>query len=372
MSEDIVDTRSGQAVGAEALFARAAAAETRARRALAVTTDDFFLSDTDRLDERTRSELAALLAGLVHGVEAEIRDGAARLLSARGEAILAAALVEPAPSALARLSAAGLLRDPALMAELIARVRQEALSAALPTQAPDDPEQPSLINRFAQHPDRVLASGAMSVLVAESRRRGTAGGAPRTQSDLPAELHHRLVWWVAAVLRERRLALAEGEGATLDQAICDAAQRSLAVHDEGDRLEANAMRFAAALDAQADELPELLVESLGDRRVVLFVALLAHALGVAFDLARDLVLDSEGDRLWLALRALEVPRGAVARIGYALCEADPRRDLEQFADTLDLLDGLTADAARLAVAPLRLPPDYRSARLALAQSGRGR
>jgi hypothetical protein len=369
MSEDIVDTRDGQAVDAEALFARAAAAETRARRALAVTTDDFFLSDADRLDERTRSELAALLTAVVEGIEAEVRDHAARLLSARGEAILSAALLGPSEAALTRLSACGLLRDPALMGELIARVRQEALSAALPMQAPDDPEQPSLINRFVQHSDRMLATGAMSLLVAESRRRGNSGVAALPQSDLPAELHHRLVWWVAAVLRDRRVALAEGEGATLDQAICDAALRSLAAHDEGERLEANAMRFAAAVDAQANELPQLLVESLGDRRLVLFVALLAHALGVAYELARDLVLDPEGDRLWLALRALEVPRGAVAQIGYALCEADPRRDLEWFADTLDTVCGLDADQARRAIAPLRLPADYRAARLALAQRG---
>jgi len=102
-----------------------------------------------------------------------------------------------------RLFHSGLLRDPALMTELMARVRQDAIAAALPLNAPDDPERPSLVNRFVQHPDRALASGAMAVLVAESRRRGDPDAGQLTQTDLPADLHHRLVWWVAAALRER-------------------------------------------------------------------------------------------------------------------------------------------------------------------------
>jgi hypothetical protein len=238
-------------------------------------------------------------------------------------------------------------------------------------QAPDDPERPSLINRFVQHADRGVASGAMAVLIAESRRRASPDVAQSTQTDLPAELHHRLVWWAAAALRERLSVAAEGSLPLLDRTLCDAAQRSLASYDEGDRVEATAMRFAAAIDVQAETLPELLVESLGDRRIVLFIAVLANALAVSFATARELVLDPAGDRLWLALRAIEVPRDAIAQIGYALCEADPRRDLESFADTLDLIAAIPARDAGEALASLRLDPDYRAAMLALARAGGG-
>ena len=140
------------------------------------------------------------------------------------------------------------------MAELMARVRQELLARRCRSHAPDDPERPSLINRFVQHPDRVVAAGAMAVLIAESRRRGVPECGTFTRTDLPAELHHRLVWWVAAALRER-VARRRRCVAALDRALSDAAQRSLAAYDEGDRLEAAAMRFAAAIDAQAHELP---------------------------------------------------------------------------------------------------------------------
>ncbi|MDF2387503.1 DUF2336 domain-containing protein [Nostoc ellipsosporum NOK] len=364
MSDNPVDMRDGSAVGARELLARAAAAELRAYRGLMVAVEDFFLPEEARLDEHSRAGLAALLRGLVETVEGEIREHAVRLLTGRGEAELVGALIEPDTAVLARLWSSGLLRDGELMAELIARVRQEMLGTALPMSAPDDPERPSLINRFVQHPDRVVAASAMAVLIAESRRR-TSPEVGQFQTELPAELHHKLVWWTAAALREG----VEGINEALDRALCDAAQRSLAAYDEGDRLEAAAMRFAAAIDAQPGELSGMLVESLGDRRVVLFIALLAHAMGVPYALARDLVLDPAAERLWLALRALEIGREGVAQIGYALSEADPRRDLEKFADTLDTIAAIAPAEARNALAPLRLDPDYRAARIALQRGG---
>jgi hypothetical protein len=370
MSDNPVDINPGAADGANRLLARAAAADTRAHAGLAVAIDDFFLSDAARLDERTRVALALLLRALIEAVEAEIREHGARLLSGRGEARLAAAILRTEAPLFERLFGSGVLRDETMMAELIARVRQDALAAALPMNAPDDPERPSLVNRFVQHPDRGLASGAMAVLIAESRRRGGPDVGQLTQTDLPAELHHRLVWWVTAALRERIGEAADGALTVLDRALSDAAQHSLSAYDEGDRLEAAAMRFATAIDAQPDELPQLLVEALGDRRIVLFIALLAHALGVGYALAREIVLDSVADRLWLALRALDLGRETVAQIGFALCEADPRRDVEQFADMLEAILAIPTDDARAAIAPLRLDPDYRAAVQALARTGK--
>ena len=366
MSDNPVDMRDGHAIGAKELLARAAAAELRAYNGLMVAIDDFFLPEEARLDEHSRAALAALLSSLVDTVEGEIREHAVRLLTGRGETELVAALIEPCDSVLARLWRAGLLRDGELMAELIARVRQETLGAALPMSAPDDPERPSLINRFVQHPDRVVATSAMAVLIAESRRRGSPEMG-QFHADLPAELHHKLVWWTAAALRER----VEAPSEALDRALIEATHRSLSAYDEGDRLEATAMRFAAAIDAQPGELAGLLVESLGDRRIVLFIALLAHALGMPFGSARDLVLDPAGERLWLALRARDIGREGIAQIGYALSEADPRRDLEQFADTLDAFAAVTPAEARAVLAPLKLDPDFRAAIIAL-QRGPGK
>lgn len=362
MSDPNVDMSDGATDrGARTLLAHVASADAAAWHGLATAIDDFFLPESHRLDEQTRVGLARLLRALVDTVEGEIRDHGVRQLQMQGESELAAALAA-ADGVFAALSDSGMLRDRELMAELIAQVRQELLASGMPVQAHDDPERPSLINRFVQHPDRVLAQSAMGVLIAESRRRSLPEAGPLPQTDLPAELHHKLVWWVAAALR---MCVAAADAASLDRVLAEAAQRSLAAHDEGDRVEAAVMRLAVAIDAQPDELPELLNEALGDRRVTLFAGLLAHALGVDYGVARSLALDAGSGRLWVALRALDLDREAIARLGLALTEADPRRDIEAFADTLDTIMAVEAADARAALAGLWLPNDYRAAVQAL-------
>lgn len=367
MSNNDRDMDDGAQRGVSQLLARAAAAEARADERLAAAIDDFFLPDDARLDDRMRSAMAVTLSTLVAAVEGALRQHAARLLVQRDHGALATALTGSDHLILDRLVRAGLVRDVDLMRELVARVRQDLMIDNLPAEAPADPEIPSLLSRLAGHGDSVVAAGAMALLAAEARRRAEPGHGQITQTDLPADLHQRLVWWVAAALREQ-CATATDQIAVLDRALGEAAQRNFAAHDEGERLEAAAMRLAIAYDASADELPAMLIEALGDRRVALFIALLAHALGVDYAQARAVVLDQAADRLWLVLRALELDRPSIARIGLALAEADPRRDIEAFADALDGIAATTPEAARGALSPLKLHPDYRAAMLALARA----
>ncbi|MDB5707777.1 MAG: hypothetical protein JWN66_4893 [Sphingomonas bacterium] len=363
------DMDEGTHWGVSQLLARAAAADLRADERLSFAIDDFFLPDESRLDERLRAALTLALAGLVSAVEGAVRQHAARLLATRDAPELSEILAKADTPIVDRLASAGLLRDTELMRELVGRVRQDVLAEALPVSAPEDPDRASLLARLIQNPDGVVATAAMALLAAESRRHGDPE-AMAVRTDLPAELHHRLVWWVAAALRERFAQDAGDFLPILDRALADAAMRSVSTHDEGDRLEASAMRLAAALDSRADELAPLLVETLDDHRLSLFVALIGHALGLDYADAREIVLDPASDRLWLVLRALELGRDSIARIGLALSEADPRRDLDSFAEALDGIAATPSGSARAALAPLLLHPDYRAALLALARGTR--
>lgn len=346
--------------GAIRLLARAVAADARAHARLKAAIDDIFLPADARLDDRTRAAIDTTFAALVAAIEGELREHGARLLRARDDETLAATLGEPVGIVAARLWQAGLPRDPDFMRELIARVRLDLLAELLPDAAvavtTDGADRPSLLPRLAEHADRVVAASATAVLVADNRRRSADRGG---RTDLPAELHHKLVWWVAAALREPLAG--QRDVARLDRALAEAAQRNLGAQDEGERLEAVTMRLAAALDPAPQELPDLLIEALGDRRVALFVALLARALKVPFDAAREIVLDPAGERLWLACRALDLSREVIARIGLSLADGDGHRDLERFADELDQIAAIAVDTAQAAVAPLKLHPDYRAA-----------
>ena len=343
--------------------ARAERARARADSRLSGAIADFFLPDGDRLDERTRLMLARVLNGIVAAIEADIRRHAARLLVGRGATDKAEAVLASGGAIADRLARAGLLRDRALIDELLARVRHDLIADALPT-AVAGPDEASLIVRLAAVPDTIVAAAASALLAAESRRRsanvsGLAGG-----SELPAELHHRIVWWIAAGVRE---ALG-GVDRDTDRAIADAAQRSLAGHDEGERVDAVAMRLAVAVDARVDERAGLLVEAIGDRQLAFFVAVLACALGMGHDAARAIVIEPDGERLWLALRAIALDRPTIARIGLALADADPQRDLEAFADALDDIAAVDPGEAMAALAPLSLDRDFRAALAALARN----
>lgn len=363
MSIDLSDRNDGAAIGASQLLARGAADDVCADRRVSAAIDDFFVEEQARLDDRVRAALAESLVGITAAIEAELRQHAGRLLIGRAEPELANRLVSDPPTVHTALTRAGLLRDDELMRELLARVRQEILCEALSPVAPDDPDTPSFVARLVGSPDGIIAAAATALLAADARRRAGIEPHAAMRSDLPAELHHRLVWWAAAAVRQSLPA-----SPALDRALTEAALRSLAAHDEGDRLEAAAMRLAAAIGAQSHELPGFLIEALGDRRIALFVALLAHALGFGYALARDIVLDPVPDRLWLVLRAVALDRAAIAAIGLALCEADPRRDVEGFADQLDSIAAIAPEEARTALAALSLHPDFRAAVLELARA----
>ncbi|WP_413061236.1 DUF2336 domain-containing protein [Sphingomonas carotinifaciens] len=337
---------------ASALSARASRARVLADARLSGATTDLFLDDAARLDDRTRWMLGRSLRANVGAIAQDLRRHAARVLAGRGATALAETLLEARDDVAERLTRAGLLRDPALMDEMIARVRADMLADSLPT-AVAGPDAPSLLVRLADAPDGVIAAAARALLAAESRRR-TALDEATGRSDLPAELHHRLVWWVAAAVRP-------GDAPDIDRAIAEAAARSLAAHDEGERPEAAALRLAVAIDARPDELPDLLIEALGDRRLALFMALLAHALNIEIEEARAMVLEPEGDRLWLAARALDLDRPTIAQIALSLSDADARRDIEALADHLDAIVAIPPEAARHALGPIGLPRDFRAA-----------
>jgi hypothetical protein len=335
-------------------------ADVRADDALQVAIADFLLADMGRLDDRTRLALRDAVRGAIAQVESAIRRHAARLLADRGASAQAEALLSARVDVTARLTRAGLLRDEDLMGELLARVRQDLIAATLPV-AVLGPDEPSLVVRLTAAPDAVVSRAAAALLVADNRRRDAWESGECAGSDLPAELHHRLTWWVAAAIRG---------GGDIDRAIAEAAQRCVASNDEGNSPDAVAMRLAVALDPRPAELPDLLVEAIGDRRLGLFTALVAHAVGLPHDAARAIALEPEGDRLWLALRALDLPRAAIARIGLALSEADSVRDVEHFADQLDVIVAVRPAAARAALQPLTLHRDYRAAIRALERSDR--
>ena len=322
---------------------------------LRASLDDLFVPDGARLGDRTRLTLRQMLRAMIETIERDLRGHAAGSLGGRGAVILA-----QDGGAYDRLMQSGVLRDGALMAELVARVRQDLIGQALPI-AVGSPDMPSLLVQLATSADAEVARAAQALLAADSRRRAALEQGGMADADLPATLRPALIWSVAAVLRV-------GDDAEIDQALVAAARHRLDTPPAGDGAEAAALALAQAIDARTDERAILLLDALGDRRLGLFIAVIAHGLRLSSDQVRGIVLAPDDDRLWLALRALDLDRTVIAQIALALADADPMRDIEALADQLDAIAAVSAPAARRALAPLALPRDFRQAIAALGQA----
>lgn len=348
MAQSAPEPRGGPAIGAPDLLARAAAAEMQGRALHAATARDIAIPESLRLDERTRAGVRLRLEQIVGAIEASLR-----------RAVAPEGFPGVGPT-LPLLHAAGMPADPALAGELLAAVRLDQLAAGLPHHAPEDPARPSLLNRLAEHPAPALSEPARALLLAESRARSPEAGRWR----LPLILHTRLLWWVAAAMREQAGSLA---GVALDAALCAAVQAECALAERcaEDQVEAVASRLAAALDPAPAEWARVMLEALRDRRLPLLLALIARAADIDVAEARALLLDPGAERLLLVLHALDLPREGIAELCFALCNADPARDLGALADAVDMLATTDVHAARDLLVLLRLPVAYRALRTTL-------
>lgn len=355
MSED--RSAAGPAASDAAPLLRAVAR----RRAAACA--DIALADADRLDDWLRITVRALLVSHVRAIEARLRATLANAPElAPFEALhasLAAAHVEIAPPLLA---AAGLLHDPELVALLVRRAEEHRF---LKTAAA--PGERSLLARLITDEDTVLAEHAMALLVAQNRRFDRFQEPALADTELPADLQHRLAWTIAAALRVY-LVERHGVGAdAADRALAAATARLLAGYDEGETLEARSAQLAVALHDRRRLSAALLGEAVDDGNLPLFVALLAARTGLAAASIWDIVMAGSGRGAALLLRAGDVDRDVAGAVlvrlhGGAGAPVDEARLEAQ----IDLFDVTSPDQARQALALWRLEPAYRAALARLA------
>ena len=331
------------------LLGWADAAAARADQRRRYVAGDVLLADDARLDERTRSAVRERLSAVVGAIERELRLGAAQRLTARAATGIAAAIANPGRSLLAVLTGAGMLTDADLICELIGQVGLAQLATDFHAVTGGN-DRPSLLVRLADCPEPPVADAATRLLAAINDARS---GVP----VLSDPYHAPLCWAVAA-------ALAREAGGDADQAVVEATLDLLGSSPALDEQVA-ATALARAIAARPDELGDLMLEALGTHAPALFVALLAEAVALPATAVRDALLDRDAARLLVMLHAAGLARDAMARIGVALAQADPRRDLERFADLLDASAAVSQAEAAAALAPLAWPLPFRRARRAL-------
>jgi len=326
-----------------------------ARERFAVAAADLLLPDSARLTEWQRRTAAALLNRLIHGIEDELR---ARLAPRfEGHAALHAALSSArVPIARPILERANVLRDADLANVLVRRVEEHRFwKANAPSEGAD------LLFELVRDGDGEVAAEAMELVIARSRRFDRFKEPDMGQVDLPAELQHKLVWLVAAALRH--YIVQQHAVPLVDGIVEEEAGALIAGHDEGAILEARAMRLARRLHALGRLDDALLVRTLSEGMLPLFIAALATLTGLEHGAAWEVIADPRGRGPAILLRSAWVGREAAAEI---LLIANSHGPLvsgvegEATAAQLELFDSLDPGSAAEVLRLWRADPAYRA------------
>jgi len=327
-----------------------------ARERFAVAATDLLLPDQARLTEWQRLTAAALLTRLVRGLEDELRFRlAARFAS---HAALHAALSSAhVPIALPILERAQVLRDAELSNVLVRRVEEHRYwKAHAPALGDED-----LLFELVRDADDEVAAEAMELVIARSRRFDRFQEPVMGAVELPAELQHKLVWMVAAALRH--YVVQQHQVAAVDVAIEETASALIAGHDEGGTLEARAVRLASRLHAAGRLDGALLVRSLAEGMLPLFLAGVGTLCALDYAAAWEVLADPRGRGPAILLRAAGVEREPAAEIllllnGRGPLLSGPEGDAA--AEQLGLYDTLDRDAARDVLRLWQADPGYRA------------
>jgi hypothetical protein len=218
-----------------------------------------------------------------------------------------------------------------------------------------------LLFELVRDPDDALASDAMELVIARSRRFDRFQEPIIGHVDLPAELQHKLVWLVAAALRH--YLVQQHRIRAIDGAVEAAASQFIVQYDEGAGLESTASRLARRLD-RADRLDgPLLTRMLAEGMLPVFISGLGVLAGLDHAAAWEILSDPRGRGPALLLRAASLAREDAAAI---LLLLNTRGRLfsgiegDAAAEQLELYDSLDEASATEVLRLWQADPAYRA------------
>lgn len=326
-----------------------------ARERFAVAATDLLLPEGARLTEWQRLTAASLLSRLIGSIEDNLRITLAERFAGH-EALSAALSSAHVPIALPILERASVLRDPDLGTILVRRVEEHRFWK---TYAAGGGEE--FLLELIRDADADLAAAAMDLVTARSRRFDRFQEPVMGRVELPADLQHKLVWLVAASLRQ--YIVQHHKLTAVDAAIEEAATSLLAAYDEGDAFEVRAMRLARRLQATGRLDGALLGRVLGEGALPLFIAGLAALAALDYGAAWEILSDPRGRGPALLLRSAGIDRRDSAAI-LLLLNAHGRLfsgiEGDAAEQQLELYDRLDEDEARDVLRLWQADPGYRA------------
>jgi len=325
-------------------------ARAAGRGRLTTVRADFFLDPDKRLSEQERALMTARLHCLVSDIADELRaalPGHRQAANDQDNAVL-----------IDRLSRAGLLDLPALVALLLRRADEFRISAAATSRG--GRREARVLQGLVSNPHGAVSAAAMALILARGRRRDRFGQCLVAFDDLSPAVAESLVNRVAAALRSSF----GTDSATADSELAEATARLVSNHQPDRSIDRLCANLVALLD-EHDTLTDELVLSAGQEGELAFVAeALARRSGLPGLSVQDQLLSGDTRRVIALLKVAGCERplaaGLLAGVGDLI-------GIEDAGHAIALFDSMPETAVAAARAWLGTDVDYRDALTALEQ-----
>ncbi|WP_374655882.1 DUF2336 domain-containing protein [Dongia sp.] len=361
-------------IDGEQLLALARLRSDESRAELFAVMGDLFHDRNDVLSAQERALMQDILEKLIGEVARDVRRKLAlRLADAPGlprelAVLLANDEIDVATPILLR---SAVLQDIDLIEVIRHRSRQHILTVAMRrdlssavSDALVETGDRDVIRTLLENQDSNISRVTLAYLVEQSKSVDEFQEPLVRRRDLPSELARRMVYWVAAALRQALLDRFDIDPATLDDRLEPVVKEEVREAAADAEADSAADVLARALGADRQLTPRLLLQTLRKGEIQLFEAMFAEMSGLRLRLITRIAYEPGGQGLAVVTRAMGLNREEFATIflltrrarvgqggGAGFAPADLGRALEFF-------DRLSHAAAETVLTRWRRDPDY--------------
>lgn len=361
-------------IDSEYLYRIARDKSVAGRMVLAETISDLFLQRGCTLTERERTLMFSILRHMIHDAEMSVRrivsvplaemDDAPRDLVQRlaNDEIEVAYPILTKSTVLHDTDLIEVIQQRTLEYQMAIAIRQsvsEAISGAL-VQTGNE----SVISTLLENPNAKISDATMEYLVDEAKRINTLQEPILRRHDLDPKLAKRMFLWVSAALRQYILDNSGLSQTDIDDLLEKVTLEEVAAVTSPDRPKPKSENLAAELDMSGKVTPDLLVRSLSEGEVGLFMAMFRRFTGLRELLVTRLVFEAGGEGLAIACKAVGIDKENFSSIFALSRKARPGSDTTLKRDSrkvLDFYDRISEDAAKQVVRRWQRDVDYLAA-----------
>ncbi|WP_373085799.1 DUF2336 domain-containing protein [Sneathiella sp.] len=357
------------------LIALSKASTKRGRRQLITNISDLFLSHEERMSEREHALVSSILTKLVSEIEITLRQNLAEELAGLKQAphdlinFLANDEIDVARPILFK---SHLLAEPDLIEiiqnrskeHLLVIAERDDISATISELLINFGDE-DVISHLIENGDAEISRESMEYLVEESKRIDRFQEPLIARHDIPADLAHKMFWWVSAALRRHILENFEIDELDLNEKIVAAAKAEYPFDIPPKSSQAD--KLVAALAKRKELNERFLVQTLRSKQIRLFVTALSHLSGLDYLKVSRFIYDSNAEALTIVIKALEFSRNSYSVIYLLTRSISTNKSIknitspEEVEIMLKFYDKLAVKNAKLTLRFWQLEKDFLSA-----------